>query len=289
MHKNKKNLIWKLILVIISIVFITRGLIQKTDFNVAKKPAFDQVITNTPPVVPPVIVLEPEVYQDNGMAPKIVVEPMPDIPVVDDISVSNEMVVVTETDKPVTEPVSTNTLENMEDTSLLDALVAKISVTNETEMVEEPVVTNMVVEVAETNDIEVAAVVPEIMPDEDFADDNTITNYKAKASIPIMIEKATTRGRVVLLEDSDEGRYVVRDVPVAIWHIDKNGKERLMYSTRTDDDGMFSLPEIEVGIYRAIVGKTPMLMQIVPTVNKLKEQERAAPKALLIMMPKQAI
>jgi len=113
-----------------------------------------------------------------------------------------------------------------------------------------------------------------------------------KWRVPIVMEKATVRGKIVILETRVEERTIIQGLRVQVWTWKENasGKtvpDKLLHETKTDRDGFFSLPVIDNGNYLLVVGDLYLKLTVVaPTLVKTGQQE---PKILLILLPKEVI
>ena len=113
--------------------------------------------------------------------------------------------------------------------------------------------------------------------------------------IPVVMEQATMRGKIVVIEDREQDRRVLEGMTVQVWSIadsaegEKKPKKKraergkLLHETKTDDLGMFSLPALEEDEYILIIAELRLLLQVVPTSEKRKGQQE--PAVLLIMVP----
>ncbi len=113
-----------------------------------------------------------------------------------------------------------------------------------------------------------------------------------KWRVPIVMEKSTVRGKIVVLETRIEERTIIQDLRVQVWTWKENAKgktvpDKLLHQTETDRDGFFSLPIIDNGNYLLVVGDLYLKLTVVPpTVAETDQQE---PKILLILLPKEVI
>jgi hypothetical protein len=116
-------------------------------------------------------------------------------------------------------------------------------------------------------------------------------------TVPVVMEKATVRGRVVVLETRKEDRQVIENTAVQVWtqpegmEAEPGGRgkinRRMLHETRTDSQGMFTLPQLDVGEYLMIVGELRIRLLVVPKSEVRKNQEE--PKILLILLPKDVL
>jgi len=117
--------------------------------------------------------------------------------------------------------------------------------------------------------------------------------------IPVVMEKATLRGKIVVLEDREQERRTLEGMNVQVWSIankvsgeKESGKVRpergkLLHDTETDDLGMFSLPTLDEGKYILLLGELRLLLQVVPKAADRENQQE--PAILLIMVPKEVV
>lgn len=121
-------------------------------------------------------------------------------------------------------------------------------------------------------------------------------------AVPIVMEAATVRGKVAVLETRWEDRQIMKGLRVQVWstktpekpqkpsrhsptvHVER---DTLLHETETDDLGLFDLPVLDVGEYLLAVSEVRFLLTVIP-----KSAERAGqsePKVLLILIPKEVI
>lgn len=118
--------------------------------------------------------------------------------------------------------------------------------------------------------------------------------------VPVLMEASTARGKVVVLETRKEDRKAVENLLVQVWTApdeeqevegaeEAGGKaeEKLVHETRTDENGLFSLPVLSVGAYRLVIGELSVQLRVLPKAEERKDQEE--PKILLILLPKEVV
>ncbi|NQU40791.1 MAG: hypothetical protein HQ523_12625 [Lentisphaerae bacterium] len=110
--------------------------------------------------------------------------------------------------------------------------------------------------------------------------------------VPIVMEKATVRGKVVILETRVEERRTIQSLQIEVWSRkdndkNKSRKDKLLHATKTDRDGFFSLPVIDTGDYLMVIGDLQLKLAVVPANDVTAGQQE--PKILLILLPKEAI
>ena len=114
--------------------------------------------------------------------------------------------------------------------------------------------------------------------------------------VPVVMEQATVRGKVVVLETRHEERRIVENLRIQVWEravepiagtAAADPKPKLLHETKTDDLGMFALPLLTVGNYTLTVGDLKLRLEVVPKSEKRKDQEEA--KVLLILVPRDVI
>ena len=117
--------------------------------------------------------------------------------------------------------------------------------------------------------------------------------------VPIVMEKATVRGKVVVLETRREERASIKNLNVEVWTApeessgeeskkdsDAPGRKRL-HATKTDELGFFSLPALEEGEYVLVIGELHLGLTVVPAAEVRKGQEE--PKVLLLLLPREVL
>ena len=108
--------------------------------------------------------------------------------------------------------------------------------------------------------------------------------------VPVVMEEATVRGRVVVLETRRTDRHAPEGLDVQVWSRadEKKGVEKkLLHETKTDEDGLFALPLLAVQEYELVVGEVKLRLIVVPRSEERKDQEE--PKILLILLPKESV
>jgi len=131
--------------------------------------------------------------------------------------------------------------------------------------------------------------------------------------VPVLMEEATVRGKVVVLETRREDRRAVENLLIQVWTAPDEAEElenaaeeqadetveaeaeteaekeepKLVHETRTDENGLFSLPVLSVGVYRLVIGELSVQLRVMPKHEERKDQEE--PKILLILLPKEVI
>ena len=108
--------------------------------------------------------------------------------------------------------------------------------------------------------------------------------------IPVVMEEATVRGRVVIMETRRTERHALEGLRVKVWTKgNKEGGEesRLLHEAETDELGLFSLPLLPVGEYTLVVSKVTLRLVVTPKAPERAEQEE--PKILLILLPREVI
>lgn len=109
-------------------------------------------------------------------------------------------------------------------------------------------------------------------------------------TVPVVMEKATVRGKVVILETRKEDRKTVAGLPIEVWSTlegQPDAKKMLLHATQTDEGGLFSLPLIDEGHYLLVVGYVQLNMTVVPLDERRRESNE--PKILLILLPKDVV
>jgi hypothetical protein len=106
-----------------------------------------------------------------------------------------------------------------------------------------------------------------------------------EASIPVIMEEAVVQGTVVKLEDKDNDRALLAEVPVVLW---SDGKGRRIYETKTDKDGRFAIPRVTAGDYIIAVGTVNLRLRVRPPTGD-PEKDLEAPKVIYILIPKDVV
>ena len=113
---------------------------------------------------------------------------------------------------------------------------------------------------------------------------------KKRVRIPIVMEAATLRGKVVVLESRKTDRDVVRGLKVKMWPWNDDIEETEtppLHETQTDEFGMFNLPELAVRDYLLAVGEMHLRLKVMPQAESRRGQSE--PKILLILLPKEVV
>ena len=118
------------------------------------------------------------------------------------------------------------------------------------------------------------------------------TGKTRKWRVPIMMEKATVRGKIVILETRVEERRTIQSLRVQIWTLKESLKkkavrDKLLHETKTDRDGFFSLPVVDSGDYLLVIGDLHLKLTVVPSATVKQGQQE--PKIMLILLPKEVI
>ena len=111
-----------------------------------------------------------------------------------------------------------------------------------------------------------------------------------KWTAPVLMEVATVRGKVVVLETRRDDRKVVEDLSVEVWTAPEDAQEekKRLVETKTDSNGFFTLPVLKVGDYRLLVGELTLNLTVIPKADDRKGQAEE-PKILLILLPKEVV
>ncbi|MCE9616621.1 MAG: hypothetical protein K8T26_20285 [Lentisphaerae bacterium] len=127
---------------------------------------------------------------------------------------------------------------------------------------------------------------------------------KQSIKVPIVMEEATVRGKVAILETRREDRKVVEGLPVRVWSTKKAGadansgkhghkqvaqweRDELLHETETDELGLFDLPLLSAGEYLLEVSEVQFRLTVIPQSSERAGQSE--PKVLLILVPKEVI
>jgi hypothetical protein len=114
-------------------------------------------------------------------------------------------------------------------------------------------------------------------------------------AVPVVMEVATVRGKVIMLEDRKTDRQVLKDLKVAVWSTKKDEgsaeqttePDKLLHETTTDEFGMFNLPELVEGNYVLVVSELRLNLIVIPKAEERADQKD--PKVLLILLPKEVV
>jgi hypothetical protein len=104
------------------------------------------------------------------------------------------------------------------------------------------------------------------------------------------MEEATVRGKIVILETRKQDRRTIAGLRIEIWEPeedDPNVRRELVHAVKTDEDGLFALPQLEVGQYIMMVSDLRLNLMVIPKAEVRKGQEE--PKILLILLPKDVV
>jgi hypothetical protein len=110
--------------------------------------------------------------------------------------------------------------------------------------------------------------------------------------VPILMEEATVRGKVIILETREDDRKVASSIRVRLFTERRTGEDEkpvreLLHEARTDDLGLFDLPSVPVGEYQLWVSGLQVRLRVVPRTAPPKPQDD--PKVLLILLPREAL
>lgn len=123
-------------------------------------------------------------------------------------------------------------------------------------------------------------------------------------AVPVVMEEATVRGKVAVLETRWEDRRIMKGLRVQVWStkeqeppVEERKRRRGQTSTRvrdvlineteTDDLGLFDLPMLPVGEYLLNVSEVQFRLTVIPKAESRAGQSE--PKVLLILIPKEVI
>ena len=107
-----------------------------------------------------------------------------------------------------------------------------------------------------------------------------------RLAVPVVMDEATVRGRVVILETRREDRRTIQGLRIAVR--DEAGKQ-VIHRTRTDDEGFFSLPVLPAGRYRITIGELRMDLLVQEAEEAAPGAGSAEPKIVLILLPKDVV
>ncbi len=126
----------------------------------------------------------------------------------------------------------------------------------------------------------------------------------AEIKVPIIMEEATVRGKVAVLESAREERKVISGLKVEVYstkvaetqekhrwgkqptttQLEKN---KLLHETQTDDLGLFDLPLLDVGDYLLHVSQVQFRLTVIS--QSAERAGQSEPKVLLILIPKEVV
>jgi len=127
-------------------------------------------------------------------------------------------------------------------------------------------------------------------------------------SVPIVMEEATVRGKVAVLETRREEREVLEGVRIQLWSTEekeepepkkkkwfqrrnndekKRVRKNLIHETKTDEVGLFVLPRLSPDEYLLTVSEVQFRVTVVPKAKERIGQEE--PKVILVLIPRDVI
>ncbi len=116
------------------------------------------------------------------------------------------------------------------------------------------------------------------------ADDNQKETPGEKPKKPhlIVMKQMDIRGRVLLLMEQGE-KSATQNVKVQVYSGD--GK-KMVFKSKTDKDGGFSLPNLDVGVYKLKIGLLQMDLKVE---DPLKQRGKTShiPKVIVVFLPKE--
>lgn len=100
---------------------------------------------------------------------------------------------------------------------------------------------------------------------------------------PLVVLKQTEiRGRVFFLPEEGEGQAVAsRQLQV---EVRERGGGKLLHKTTTGDDGTFTLPDLDVGVYEIRIGGLVLELSVQ---MRSEGDKKPIPKTLLVFMPRE--
>lgn len=126
---------------------------------------------------------------------------------------------------------------------------------------------------------------------------NPITSHARSRSpelgIPVVMETATVRGKVIVLEDRRTDRQTLEGLKVEVWSSkpgeteDELKKDKLLHETATDEFGMFDLPLLAEADYVLTISELDLRLTVIPKSEERQDQKEA--KVLLILLPKEVV
>ena len=128
-------------------------------------------------------------------------------------------------------------------------------------------------------------------------------------NVPVVMEEATVRGKVAILENRSEDRQVLEGLRVEIWSTEleetaeptkkswinfrkddgpKYIRKEKVHESSTDADGLFSLPSLEADEYFMVLGEIQFRLTVIKR-DKIRAGKNDEPKILLILIPKEVV
>jgi len=101
----------------------------------------------------------------------------------------------------------------------------------------------------------------------------------------VVLKQSSIKGRVFFLvdnEDEDSSGLVASQVSIRI--LSKSGGATL-HETKADDQGQFTLPNLDVGTYQMVIGRLRLELSVREQTETLGSA-KILPKTILIYMPK---
>jgi uncharacterized surface anchored protein len=96
----------------------------------------------------------------------------------------------------------------------------------------------------------------------------------------VVLKQATIRGRVFFLTDDAE-ETTAKNLTIKI--LDRK-EDKTFYTTKTDKEGRFTLPNLDVGTYRLYAGRLILALEVKEP-QDAPTTARRIPKTILIYMP----
>lgn len=124
---------------------------------------------------------------------------------------------------------------------------------------------------------------------------------KQAIKVPIVMEAATVRGKVAVLETQREDRRVIQGLKVQVWsskpadvsprrrghRVEEFQRDQLLHETETDELGLFDLPLLDSGEYFMDVSDVQFRLTVIP--QSTERAGQSEPKVLLILIPKEVV
>ena len=115
------------------------------------------------------------------------------------------------------------------------------------------------------------------------ADESEVEEFAHPKRRPLVVLKQTRiKGRVFILSD-DGSDSAARDLKVEVRTSDG---EDLLFDTKTDDHGTYLLPDLDVGLYRLVMGLLEVELKVEDP-GELPAHTRRVPKTIITFIPQE--
>ena len=101
----------------------------------------------------------------------------------------------------------------------------------------------------------------------------------------MVLKQSSIKGRVFFLTDNENTeRQDVIAAGISIRILTKSGGKKL-HETKADDQGQFTLPNLDVGTYQMVVGRLYLELNVQEQPDVATGRKSLIPKTILIFMP----